>query len=231
MKKLPMGLKKRAPIDTRDENGALLQRRFHYCGDVETYWGSKGEEFLREKWVARNGSTRYYVGDKGEESVSSIHYPNGKVILYDGPRGEERLDQIRYPDKSFEYYHGARGHERVLYTCTEAEVEAMCDSDDETPFEWRTHRTHEQYEQRERMRQAVLERRQGPLREALKTCTNARDFRCGGVTYREVRDILKTNAADALTAKVEAIKPRITDQEYAELTGALEAYIALVPPL
>ena len=51
-----MGLKKRAPIDTRDEHGNLYQRRFRYCGDVETYWGSKGEEFLREKWVARNNT-------------------------------------------------------------------------------------------------------------------------------------------------------------------------------
>ena len=101
----------------------------------------------------------------------------------------------------------------------------MYDSDDETPFEWRTHRTHEQQEQRERMKQAVLERRQGPLREALKTCTDPREY---AIRYEEVHAILKENAANALTSALEAIKPRVTDQEYAELTSALEAYIALV---
>ena len=80
--------------------------------------------------------------------------------------------------------------------------------------------------QRERMRQAVIERRQGPLREALKTCTSASEFLCRGVPYNEVHAILKKNAADALKGKIEAIKPRITDDEYAELTGALEAYLA-----
>lgn len=224
-----MGQKKRAPIDTRDEHGCLHERRFRYCGDVETYCGSKGHEWLQEKWVARNNSTRTYNGRRGEESLSGVYYPDGKAMLYTGERGEERLHCIRYPDdKTIEHYHGARGRERVLYTCTEAEEEAMCDSDDETPFEWRTHRTHEQQEQRDRMRQAVLERRQGPLREALKTCTDAREFLCTAVTGEEVRAILKENAANALKGKINAIKSRITDQEYAELTNALEAYIALV---
>lgn len=219
-------MKKRAPIDTRDEHGNLYQRRFRYCGDVETYCGSKGEEFLREKWVARNNTKRTYSGSRrGEESLSAVYYPDGKAMLYTGPRGEERLYEIYYPDKTIEHYHGARGRERVLYTCTEAEEEAMYDSDDETPFEWRTHRTHEQQEQRERMKQAVLERRQGPLREALKTCTDAREY---AIRYEEVHAILKENAANALTSALEAIKPRVTDQEYAELTSALEAYIALV---
>ena len=61
-KQLTMGLKKRAPIDTRDEHGNLYERRFHYCGDVETYWGSNGKEFLHKKWVARNNTTRTYCG-------------------------------------------------------------------------------------------------------------------------------------------------------------------------
>ena len=222
-----MGLKKRAPIDKLWDDGALMERRFRHCGDVETYWGSKGNERLREKWVARNGSTRYYEGDKGEERLTSIHYPCGKVVLYTGERGEERLDQIHYADDLVEYYHGARGRERVLYTCTEAEDDAF-HSDDETPYEWQTHRTGEENMQRERMRQAVLERRQGPLREALKTCTNAREFHCCGVTYQEVHDILKENATNVLKGKIEAIKPRITDDEYAELTCALEAYSAFV---
>ena len=221
-------MKKRAPIDTRDDHGNLYERRFRYCGDVETYWGSKGEEFLREKWVARNNTTRTYNGRRGQESLSAVYYPDGKVVMYAGKRGEERVYCISYPDKTIEHYHGARGRERVLYTCTEAEEEAMYDSDDETPFEWRTHRTHEQQEQRDRMRQAVLERRQGPLREALKTCTDASAFLCTAVTGEEVRSILKENAANALTSALEAIKPRVTDQEYAELTSALEAYIALV---
>ncbi len=104
-------------------------------------------------------------------------------------------------------------------------------SDDETPIEWQPRLTAEQCKERDRLRQAVIARRQGPLREALKTCTNAREFLCRGVTYDEVHTILKENATNALKGKIEAIKPRITDQEYAELTGALEAYIALVPPL
>ena len=65
-----------------------------------------------------------------------MYYPDGKVVMYTGERGEERVYCIRYPDKTIEHYHGARGRERVLYTCTEAEEEAMYDSDDETPFEW-----------------------------------------------------------------------------------------------
>lgn len=225
-----MGLKKRAPIDTRDDHGNLYQRRFRYCGDVETYWGSKGEEFLREKWVARNNTTRTYSGRRGEESLNGVYYPDGKIVMYAGKRGEERLHCIRYPDKTIEHYHGARGRERVLYTCTEAEEDAF-HSDDETPYEWQTHRTGEENMQRERMRQAVLERRQGPLREALKTCTDPSEYVSGTIPYEEVHDILKENATNALKGKIEAIKPRITDQEYAELTSALEAYIALVPPL
>ena len=84
-----------------------------------------------------------------------------------------------------------------------------------------------QQEQRERMRQAVLERRQGPLREALKTCTDASAFLCSAVTGEEVRSILKENAANALIDKVEAIKHRITGDEYAELANALEAYFSV----
>ena len=217
-------MKKRAPIDTRDDHGNLYERRFRYCGDVETYWGSKGEEFLREKWVARNNTTRTYNGRRGQESLSAVYYPDGKVVMYAGKRGEERVYCISYPDKTIEHYHGARGHERVLYTCTEAEEQAMYDSDDETPFEWRIHRTHEQQEQRDRMRQAVLERRQGPLREALKTCTDPREY---AIRYEEVHAILLENATNALKGKIEAIKPRITGDEYAELTDALAAYMAL----
>ena len=222
-------MKKRAPIDTYDDHGNLYQRRFRYCGDVETYCGSKGEEYLHEKWVARNNTTRTYSGSRrGEESLSAVYYPDGKAMLYTGPRGEERLYEIYYPDdKTIEFYHGARGRERVLYTCTEAEDDAFY-SDDETPIEWQTLRTAEECQQRERMRQAVIERRQGPLREALKTCTDAREYVSGTIRYEEVRSILKENATNALTSALEAIKPRVTDQEYAELTSALEAYIALV---
>ena len=219
-----MGLKKRAPIDTRDEHGNLYERRFRYCGDVETYGGSKGEEFLREKWVARNNTTRTYNGRRGEESLSAVYYPDGKAMLYTGPRGEERLYEIYYPDKTIEHYHGARGRERVLYTCTEAEDEAMY-SDDETPIEWQTPRTAEECQQRERMKQAVLERRQGPLREALKTCTDPREY---AIRYEEVHAILLENATNALKGKIEAIRHRITGDEYAELTDALAAYMALV---
>ena len=219
-----MGLKKRAPIDTRDSEGCLQQRRFRYCGDVEYYYN----ESLQKKWVARNHSKRYYEGSRGEERLTQVVHACGKIMLYTGPRGEERLYKIHYADKSIEHYHGARGRERVLYTCTEAENDAFY-SDDETPYEWQTHhRTGEENMQRERMRQAVIERRQGPLREALKTCTDPREFVCGGVTYSEVHDILMENATNALKGKIEAIKPRITGDEYAELTGALEAYMALV---
>tara|TARA_Y100000589_G_scaffold137977_1_gene132068 strand:- start:514 stop:1194 length:681 start_codon:yes stop_codon:yes gene_type:complete len=225
-----MGLKKRAPIDTYDDHGNLYQRRFRYCGDVETYCGSKGEEYLHEKWVARNNTTRTYSGSRrGEESLSAVYYPDGKAMLYTGPRGEERLYQIYYPeDKTIEHYHGARGRERVLYTCTEAEEKAMDDSDDETPIEWRTLRTAEECEQRERMRQAVIERRQDSLREALKTCTDPREFLCNAVAGEEVRSVLKENAANVLIDKIYAIKPRITGDEYAEIANALEAYFALV---
>ena len=221
-----MGLKKRAPIDTRDEHGNLYQRRFRYCGDVETYWGSKGEEFLREKWVARNNTTRTYSGSRrGEESLSAVYYPDGKAMLYTGPRGEERLYEIYYPDdKTIEHYHGARGRERVLYTCTEAEDDAMY-SDDETPIEWQTPRTAEECQQRDRLKQAVIERRQGPLREALKTCTDPREY---AIRYEEVHAILLENATNALKGKIEAIRHRITGDEYAELTDALAAYMALV---
>ena len=223
-----MCLKNRAPIDTRDEHGNLYQRRFRYCGDVETYCGSKGEEFLHKKWVARNNTTRTYSGSRrGEESLSAVYYPDGKVVMYTGERGEERVYCIRYPDKTIEHYHGARGHERVLYTCTEAEDDAFY-SDDETPIEWQTLRTAEECKERKRMRQAVLERRQGPLREALKTCTDPHEYVSGTIRYEEVRFILKENATNALTSALEAIKPRVTDQEYAELSSALEAYVALV---
>ena len=199
-------MKKRAPIDTRGEHGNLIERRFRYCGDVEYYCGAKGHERLREKWVARNNSKRYYCG----------------------PRGEERLSEIHFPDKSIEHYHGARGRERVLYTCTEAEDDAFY-SDDETPYEWQTHhRTGEENMQRERMRQAVIERRKGPLREALKTCTDPREFVCSSVPYGEVHDILVENATNALKGKIEAIRHRITGDAYAEFTDALEAYMALV---
>ena len=224
-------MKKRAPIDTRGEDGNLIERRFRYCGDVEYYCGAKGEEQLQEKWVARNGSKRYYEGLKGEEHLSTIHYPDGKIMLYTGLRGEERLYKIHFPDKTIEHYHGARGRERVLYTCTEDEDDAFY-SDDETPYEWQTHhRTGEENMQRERMRQAVIERRKGPLREALKTCTDPREFVCWSLPYGEVHDILMESATNALKGKIEAIRHRITGDEYAELTNALEAYMALVPSL
>jgi hypothetical protein len=182
----------------------------------------------RQRWP--DGREAWYEGSRGEECLTSIHYPCGKIMLYIGERGEERLHEIYYPDDTIEYYYGARGHERALYACTKEEDDAMY-SDDETPIEWQPRLTAEQCQQRDRLRQAVIARRQGPLREALKTCTNVCELTSCRVPYEEVHDILMENATNALKGKIEAIKPRITDQEYAELTGALEAYIALVPPL
>jgi len=224
-------MKWRAPIDSFNKEGILCTRRFRYCGDIAPYWGDKGKECMFAKWVARNNSTRYYEGRrKGKERLTQIAYPCGKIELYTGPRGEERLVKIRYPDKCVEYYYGARGRERALYACTKEEDDAM-HSDDETPIEWQPQLTAEQYQQRDRLRQAVIERRQGTLREALKTCTNVRELTGCRVPYEEAHDILMENATNALKGKIEAIKHRITGDEYAELTGALEAYMALVPPL
>ncbi len=179
----------------------------------------------RQRWP--DGREAWYEGAWGEERVTLMTYPCGKKECYVDERGKERLHEIHYPDDTIEYYHGARGHERVLYTCTKAEDDAF-HSDDETPYEWQTHRTGEENMQRERMRQAVLERRQGPLREALKTCTNAREFLCRGVTYDEVHTILKENATNVLKGKIEALRYRIPFLEFSELEDALEAYSAFV---
>ena len=62
------------------------------------------------------------------------------------------------------------------------------------------HRTHEQQEQRDRMRQAVLERRQEPLREALgRARTQARSLH--RLRAKRCASILKENATNAPRAR------------------------------
>jgi hypothetical protein len=237
-----MVMNKRAPIDTRAEDGALLERRFRYCRDVEYYYGLKGDERLNEKWVARNNSKRYYEGSKGEERLTQVCYPNGKIMLYVGERGEERLSRVRYPDKTVEYYEGAKGMERLRSSwieraqCTrhyegnrgeEVLAIAIYDSGKAAVY---TGNPGEERLMSIRHPDGMVDHYQGAWGQERLTHSRQEnaDYDSDEELYGyRVPESARREAAYALRHQVAALRDRLSASEFAELKGAAEAYIGV----
>ena len=88
-----------------------LYKRF-LDGSTEHYSGAKGAE--RKIRLELGNETIYFVGNRGEERMTSKLLPNDREVTYNGPPGEEYKVSVTYVSGKTIYYEGAKGQEKKV---------------------------------------------------------------------------------------------------------------------
>ena len=92
------------PAESQDENPKPEKR-----GKPVTY-----NEYIIESIEGGRLVRKFYKGEKGQERLVRIEFPNGKKYFLEGERGQARIVRAELPNGIKVFYEGEKGQERFV---------------------------------------------------------------------------------------------------------------------